>query len=120
MQYLPEIFLTLLSPSYLILMVFGTAMGIIFGAIPGLNATVGMTLMLPFTYKLVPEMGIAMLMGIYIGGISGGLHRGHPHRYSRHQLLYYHLLRRLSHEPQGANHESAGYRHGGQLYRNIF
>lgn len=72
MEYILHAFQTLLTPSCIGLMLFGTAMGVIFGAIPGLNATIGMTLMLPFTFKMEPEMGIAVLMGIYIGGVSGG------------------------------------------------
>lgn len=72
MEYIIQSFQTLITPTCIGLMLFGTAMGVIFGAIPGLNATIGMTLMLPFTFKMEPEMGIAVLMGIYIGGVSGG------------------------------------------------
>jgi putative tricarboxylic transport membrane protein len=72
MEFFTAAFFLLLTPQYLGFMLFGTAMGIIFGAIPGLNASIGITLMLPFTYRLTPELGIALLMGIYVGGISGG------------------------------------------------
>ena len=61
------------SPVSWILMVFGVFMGIIFGCIPGLTATLGVTLMIPFTFTMEPIEGLSLLIGIYVGGISGGL-----------------------------------------------
>ena len=55
------------------LLFFGTVVGIIFGAIPGLTATMAVALFLPLTYTLSPIAGIALLVGLYIGGVSGGL-----------------------------------------------
>ena len=67
-------FQTLFStPSVFFLMVGGIFMGIIFGAIPGLTATLGVTLMIPFTFSMGAEQGLALLVGIFVGGISGGL-----------------------------------------------
>lgn len=60
-------------PSVPALMVFGVFFGIIFGAIPGLTATLGVMLMIPFTFTMSAEQGLALLVGIYVGGISGGL-----------------------------------------------
>lgn len=51
----------------------GVFLGIIFGAIPGFTATLGVALLLPFTYNLGPYMGLSLLLGIYVGAISGGL-----------------------------------------------
>jgi putative tricarboxylic transport membrane protein len=51
----------------------GVLMGIIFGAIPGLTATLGIALLLPFTYAMGPFHGISTLIGIYVGATSGGL-----------------------------------------------
>lgn len=61
------------QPTCLLMIFFGTIFGIIFGAIPGLTATMGIALMLPFTFKMVPVEGITLLVGIFIGGVSGGL-----------------------------------------------
>jgi len=61
------------NPSIFLLMVFGVFLGIIFGAIPGLTATLGVTLMIPFTFTMSAEQGLALLVGIFVGGISGGL-----------------------------------------------
>lgn len=57
-----------------LLLIGGTFLGLVFGAIPGLTAALGVTLLLPFTYVMSPEHGIALLIGIYVGGISGGLY----------------------------------------------
>ena len=45
----------------------------VFGAIPGLTGALGVTLMLPFTFTMSQTHGLAMLIGIYVGGVSGGL-----------------------------------------------
>ena len=55
------------------LVVFGTVVGIIFGAIPGLTATMAVALFLPITYSLGAAAGISLLVALYIGGTSGGL-----------------------------------------------
>lgn len=65
--------LTALSPYTLILMFIGTAVGIVFGAVPGLSTVMGLVLGLPFTYTMSPAVGICFLISLYIGGTSGGL-----------------------------------------------
>ncbi len=57
----------------LLIIVAGIVLGIIFGAIPGLNATTGIALMLPVSFSMSPVTGILFLGSIYVGGISGGL-----------------------------------------------
>lgn len=61
------------NPTTLILLCFGVFFGLIFGCIPGLTATLGVILMTPFTFAMGPEQGLSVLIGIYVGGISGGL-----------------------------------------------
>lgn len=51
----------------------GTVIGIFFGAIPGLTAVMAVALCLPMTFGVDPVVGMALLCGLYIGGISGGL-----------------------------------------------
>ena len=65
--------LTALQPYTLILMLIGTAVGIVFGAVPGLSTVMGLVLGLPFTYAMTPAVGICFLISLYIGGTSGGL-----------------------------------------------
>ena len=62
------------DPIIFILIMFGVFFGMIFGCIPGLTAALGVSLLLPFTYTMSAGQGIAMLIAIYVGGISGGLY----------------------------------------------
>ena len=55
------------------LVLFGTIVGIIFGAIPGLTSTMAVALFLPITYTLGAAAGISLLVALFIGGTSGGL-----------------------------------------------
>jgi len=57
----------------LLLIAASVLFGVIFGAIPGLTATLGIALLLPFTYEMGPYNGLACLLGIYVGATSGGL-----------------------------------------------
>ncbi len=50
----------------------GTIVGLVFGAIPGLTYSMALALMLPFTFGLDPTVAIALLLGVYVGGMSGG------------------------------------------------
>ena len=61
------------SIEVLLLICIGTVVGIIFGAIPGLNTPIAVALLLPFSYKLGTVPAMALLLGVYMGGISGGL-----------------------------------------------
>lgn len=61
------------SPITILFIFIGVAAGIIFGAIPGLTATMAITMFLPVTYTMKPIDGISTLVALYIGGISGGL-----------------------------------------------
>jgi putative tricarboxylic transport membrane protein len=61
------------TPLFLALIVGGTFTGIVFGAIPGMTATMAVAVCLPLTYSLGLENGLALLLGLYVGGISGGL-----------------------------------------------
>jgi putative tricarboxylic transport membrane protein len=61
------------DPFSLVWIVFGVFVGIIFGAIPGLTATMAIAVFLPITFSLNMSQAFALLMALYIGGISGGL-----------------------------------------------
>ena len=66
-------FVGICTPASLAMMVAGVAIGIIFGSIPGLSASMAVALMLPLTFSMTPSMGLNTLVAVYIGGISGGL-----------------------------------------------
>jgi putative tricarboxylic transport membrane protein len=52
--------------------VFGTVAGIFLGAMPGLTSTVGIALLIPFSFYMSPLAAIAMMYGVNKGGIYGG------------------------------------------------
>ena len=62
-----------LDVTYFFLVTLGTVIGIVFGAIPGMTATMAVAVCLPMTYALDLNHGLALLLGLYVGGISGGL-----------------------------------------------
>lgn len=66
-------FFTDLSMMYFLLIPLGVFIGIFFGAIPGMTATMAVAVCLPLTYSLNLQEGLALLLGLYVGGISGGL-----------------------------------------------
>lgn len=56
----------------LIFLLCGVTAGVVLGAIPGLTATMGIALLIPFTLAMDPTAAILMMMGAYKGGIYGG------------------------------------------------
>lgn len=66
-------FFSPLDASFLLLSTAGVLIGIIFGAIPGMTATMAVAVCLPLTYSLDLNHSLALLLGLYVGGISGGL-----------------------------------------------
>jgi putative tricarboxylic transport membrane protein len=58
---------------HVMLMIFiGVTGGITIGALPGLTATMGVALLVPFTFGRPPTESLGMLLGIYCGGMYGG------------------------------------------------
>ena len=62
----------LIQPFNLMLICFGTLIGIFVGAMPGLSATMAIALLLPLTFGLPPESGLSMLAALYMGAMYGG------------------------------------------------
>ncbi|MEX1057397.1 MAG: tripartite tricarboxylate transporter permease, partial [Natronospirillum sp.] len=62
----------LFSPAVFLAAFAGVMIGILVGAIPGLNGAVGISLMLPMTFAMPPQLGILLLGGIYMGCMYGG------------------------------------------------
>src|SRR5690625_6328393 len=50
----------------------GVFVGLVIVALPGLIVTLGVALMLPFTFGMSPTSGMLMLVGVYCSGIFGG------------------------------------------------
>lgn len=60
------------APVTLIMIVAGTVLGVIFGALPGVSASMAVALAMPFTYKQTPVVAIAFLVAVYCASITGG------------------------------------------------
>lgn len=65
-------FLALADPGLLLLLVAATLGGVIIGALPGLNATTGAALLLPFTLTMEPIAAISILTAIYCSATFAG------------------------------------------------
>ncbi|MCC7895676.1 tripartite tricarboxylate transporter permease [Escherichia coli] len=72
-ELLTQGFSTLLNnPQALLFATFGVMLGIVIGALPGLTATMGVAILLPFTYGMEPVSGLLMICGVFFGGVYGG------------------------------------------------
>jgi len=64
---------SVLDPLTLALLAIGVAAGLIAGAIPGFTIAMAVVLTLPFTFGMAPIQGLATMIGVFVGGLSGGL-----------------------------------------------
>ncbi len=63
----------LFSPMPFCLMLLGTSLGILVGAIPGLTGAMLIALTLPLTFAMDGVDALILLVSMYVGAISGGL-----------------------------------------------
>jgi len=61
-----------LTPTTFLLISAGTILGVIFGAMPGVSASMAVALALPFAYAMDPVIAIAFLVAVYCAAITGG------------------------------------------------
>lgn len=50
----------------------GVFIGLVVGMIPGMTISTGIIVMLPVTFVLPADISIALLLGLYVGGMTGG------------------------------------------------
>ena len=62
----------LANPYTLLMVLFAIIVGTIFGALPGVSATMAVALGLPFTYSMEPIPAIVFLVAVYCSSITGG------------------------------------------------
>lgn len=72
MEYFFSGFGQIFAGGHIIFMILGMALGLILGALPGLTGSLGIALMLPFTYTMTPLRALTFLLSIYTGGLFGG------------------------------------------------
>lgn len=73
MPGLAQAFLFLGTPTGFLLVLVGTALGIFVGAIPGLTGAMLIALSLPLTFSMEPAHAMTLLVGMYVGSVSGGM-----------------------------------------------
>jgi len=56
----------------LLVIPIGVGVGILVGAMPGLSASIGVALLVPFTYGMDPAPSLLLLVSLYCGGEYGG------------------------------------------------
>jgi putative tricarboxylic transport membrane protein len=64
----------IITPLKMGVLLFTVTLGIIFGALPGLTATLGVALLTSVTFNFPTDLAIVALLGIYVGAIYGGSH----------------------------------------------
>lgn len=60
------------TPFSIMFIALGVAVGILGGAMPGINAAITCALLLPFTYGMRPSQALMLLIGVYVGVEYGG------------------------------------------------
>ncbi len=65
-------FATVFAPEMLLMTLLAIVLGTIFGALPGVSATMAVALGLPFTYAMNEVAAIVFLVAIYCSAITGG------------------------------------------------
>jgi len=65
-------FALLLSADVLPFVLLGALVGLVFGALPGLDATTGVALLLPVTYVLSPVAALVFFAALYAAGVFAG------------------------------------------------
>lgn len=63
---------TIFKIQYILYMFGGVSLGMILGVLPGLSGSMGIALMLPFTFTMEPLTALVFLLSIYTGGLFGG------------------------------------------------
>ena len=72
LEHLQSAFAIVFTVETLLALFGGVVIGTIIGAIPGMTVTMGVALVLPFTFSMHPAVGILLLLGVYKGGVYGG------------------------------------------------
>lgn len=65
-------FATVSAPSHLALILAGTVLGLMVGALPGLSSPMAIIVLLPITYSMEPLSAFEIMMGIYVSTKLGG------------------------------------------------
>lgn len=72
MQDILTYFIQAFAPSNLMVILLGTVVGIVVGALPGFTATMGIAILIPLTYTWDASTALIFLGAIYCGSMYGG------------------------------------------------
>ncbi len=61
-----------LDPMVLLALLGGTLLGLIVGALPGLNDSIAIAVLIPVTFGMDPHVALCLLVGIYCASACGG------------------------------------------------
>lgn len=67
-----QVLTNLFSIESLLALVVGVVGGMVIGALPGLNATMAISLLIPITYSMSPYAAFIMMMAVYTSAFYGG------------------------------------------------
>ena len=65
-------FATALQPQNLMFIMIGLLFGVFVGSLPGMTATMGVAVMVPFSYYLEADTAMLLMSGVFCGAIFGG------------------------------------------------
>jgi putative tricarboxylic transport membrane protein len=71
-EYIAQAFAVAFTPYGIIALTLSVLLGLIFGMLPGLTATMAVALLTGLTYTFDGPLAVMVLLGIYAGSISGG------------------------------------------------
>lgn len=72
LDLLPQALSLIFTVEGLLVLTFGTMLGIVLGALPGIGSTVAVAMILPFTLTMSQAPAILLLLAIYAGSVYGG------------------------------------------------
>lgn len=72
LSVLPDAAALLFTTEGLLTLLFGTLLGIVLGAMPGIGSTVAVAIVLPFTLSMSQAPAIILLLAVYAGSVYGG------------------------------------------------
>jgi putative tricarboxylic transport membrane protein len=71
-EAIPQALSLIFTIEGLFVLTFGTMLGIVLGALPGIGSTVAVAMILPFTLTMPQAPAILLLLAIYAGSVYGG------------------------------------------------
>lgn len=72
MENIGYFFMPFMNPEMILLVIVGVFSGLWVGAIPGLSVTMGVSLLISFTFSWSLNSAMALICGIFVGGVYGG------------------------------------------------